>query len=67
MLAVAVGCVAMVIALAWLSDESSQWARWSATVRAFHLTYLVALGAAVYAAATLLGGLRLRHLEKGAS
>jgi putative peptidoglycan lipid II flippase len=66
-LAVGLGCAAMVIALIWLGDEPSLWANWSATNRAFHLAYLVALGAMVYAVATLLGGLRLRHLEKGAS
>jgi putative peptidoglycan lipid II flippase len=66
-LAVAVGCAAMVAALAWLSDDPSQWASWGATSRTSHLAFLIVLGAVVYVAATLLGGLRLRHLEKGAS
>jgi len=67
LLAVAVGCTAMVAVLAWLNDPPAQWAAWSAASRGYRLAFLIVLGAAAYVIATLAGGLRLRHLEKGAS
>jgi peptidoglycan biosynthesis protein MviN/MurJ (putative lipid II flippase) len=57
----------MLAALVWLQDPPSQWASWGASTRGYRLVFLIVLGAVVYAAATLAGGLRLRHLEKGAS
>jgi len=65
--AVGVGCAAMVAALVWQTAEPAQWAQWGAAKRSYHLVFLIALGAMVYTAATLAGGLRVRHLEKGAS
>jgi len=67
LLAVGVGCLAMVAVLAWLIDPPDQWAGWSAASRSYRLAFLIVLGAVVYMIATLAGGLRLRHLEKGAS
>jgi len=67
LVAVLAGSVAMVAALLWLNDASSQWATRDATSRAYHLVLLIVVGAGVYTAATLAGGLRLRHLEKGAT
>jgi putative peptidoglycan lipid II flippase len=67
LLAVGFGCTAMVAVLLWQSAEPAQWAQWGATARSSRLVYLIALGAAVFAVATLAGGLRLHHLEKGAS
>jgi putative peptidoglycan lipid II flippase len=67
LLAVGVGCAAMVAVLAWLNHPPTQWAEWGASSRSYHLAFLIVLGAGVYTVATLAGGLRLRHLEKGAS
>jgi putative peptidoglycan lipid II flippase len=67
LLAVALGGAAMVAVLLWLIGEPAQWAEAGALSRALRLAWLIALGAAVYAVATLAGGLRLRHLEKGSS
>jgi putative peptidoglycan lipid II flippase len=67
LLAVGAGCVGMVAFLAWQSDAPAQWAQWGASSRTAHLAFLIGVGAAVYAVAMLAGGLRLRHLEKGAS
>jgi putative peptidoglycan lipid II flippase len=67
LLAVGLGCAAMVAVLSWLSPQPAQWAQWGASARSSQLVFLILLGAAVYAAAMLAGGLRLRHLEKGAS
>jgi len=66
-LAVGTGCVAMVTVLWWQYGEVADWAAASAATRAVKLTALIGFGAVVYAAATLAGGLRYRHLEKGAS
>jgi putative peptidoglycan lipid II flippase len=66
-LAVGLGCTAMVAVLLWQSAEPAQWAQWGATARTTRLVFLITLGAAVFAVATLAGGLRLHHLEKGAS
>ena len=66
-LAVAAGCAAMAAVLVWQTGELSQWAQADAVSRAIRLAALIAVGAAVYAAATLAGGLRVRHLGKGGS
>jgi putative peptidoglycan lipid II flippase len=66
-LAVLIGCSAMGAALIWQTGDLSQWEQAGAVSRGLRLTWLVALGAAVYTIATLAGGLRLRHLEKGSS
>lgn len=66
-LAVTAGCAAMVALLVWQTGALPLWAEAPATVRATRLSVLVIVGALVYAAATLAAGLRLRHLEKGAS
>ncbi len=66
LLAVGVGCIAMVGALFWLGDAPSQWAGWGASSRTARLVLLIGTGVVVYGCATLLGGLRIRHLEKGA-
>jgi putative peptidoglycan lipid II flippase len=67
LLAVAAGCIAMVALLAWQTGGLPLWAEATAAVRATRLSVLVVVGALVYALATLAGGLRPRHLEKGAS
>lgn len=66
-LAVACGSIAMVAALLWQSGELADWAAASALERSLRLLVLIGLGALVYSVGTLAGGLRLRHLEKGAS
>jgi putative peptidoglycan lipid II flippase len=66
-LAVAAGCAAMAAVLVWQTGDLGQWAQAGAVSRAVRLAALIALGAAVYAAATLAGGLRVRHLGKGGS
>jgi putative peptidoglycan lipid II flippase len=66
-LAVACGSVAMVAALLWQFGELAGWAAASAPERSLRLLALIGFGAFVYAVGTLAGGLRLRHLEKGAS
>jgi putative peptidoglycan lipid II flippase len=67
LLAVAVGCVAMLAVLVWQTGGLPEWAEATAAVRATRLSVLIVVGALVYAVATLAGGLRPRHLEKGAS
>jgi putative peptidoglycan lipid II flippase len=67
LLAVGAGCVGMVAFLGWQTDAPAHWAQWGASSRTAHLAFLIAVGAAVYAVAMVAGGLRLRHLEKGAS
>jgi len=66
-LAVAAGCAAMCAALIWLSAEPAEWAQWGATERAMQLVLLIALGALIYGLAAVVGGLRVRHLAKGAA
>jgi len=61
------GCVAMWAALSWLKDDPPQWAQWGATERALQLMLLIASGVVIYGIAAILGGLRLRHLGKGAA
>jgi putative peptidoglycan lipid II flippase len=65
--AVLIGCSAMGAVLIWQTGSLSHWEQAGAVSRGLRLTWLVALGAAVYTIATLAGGLRLRHLEKGSS
>jgi putative peptidoglycan lipid II flippase len=67
MLAVLVACAAMLIAIVWQYGEISQWASASAIDRAMKLTGLILFGILVYGISILAGGLRKRHLEKGAS
>jgi putative peptidoglycan lipid II flippase len=67
LLAASVGGAAMVAVLAWQAVDPQQWAAWGATSRGIRLAYLIVLGAVVYSAATLAGGLRIGHLEKGSS
>jgi len=67
LLAVSLGGAAMVAALVWQSAAAQQWALWSAITRGFHLVWLILLGAVVYGVATLAGGLRIGHLERGSS
>lgn len=64
--AVLTGCAAMAAALAWQHAGVSEWADATASTRAWRLVILIGLGAAVYAVATVVGGLRPRHLGKGA-
>jgi len=67
LLAVTAGGAAMVGVLLWQAGDLPQWSEAGAISRALRLTWLIALGSAIYTAATLAGGLRLRHLEKGSS
>jgi hypothetical protein len=56
----------MAVAVSWQSGEVSVWADAPAVTRATNLTLLIFSGIAVYSLSLLLGGLRRRHLEKGA-
>jgi len=67
LLSVSVGGAAMAAVLAWQTADPQQWAAWGATSRGLRLGYLIVLGAVVYSLATLAGGLRIGHLEKGSS
>jgi putative peptidoglycan lipid II flippase len=67
LLAVSLGGAAMVAILAWQTADLQQWELWGVTSRGIRLVYLVVLGAVVYIAVTLAGGLRIGHLEKGSS
>jgi len=67
LLAVGVGCTAMAAVLVWLNGPPAEWATWGAASRGYRLAFLIVAGIVVYVIATLAGGLRLRHLEKGAS
>jgi putative peptidoglycan lipid II flippase len=64
--AVLLACVTMAVAVSWQSGEVSVWADAPAVTRATNLTLLIFSGIAVYSLSLLLGGLRRRHLEKGA-
>jgi putative peptidoglycan lipid II flippase len=65
LLAAGLGCVAMVAVLIWLTGALAAWAEAPAATRALRLSALIVAGALVYTLATLAGGLRPRHLEKG--
>jgi len=65
--AVLIGGAAMVAALWWQYGELSQWADAAGFSRTLRLSGLICLGAVVYVAATLAGGLRRHHLAKGSS
>jgi putative peptidoglycan lipid II flippase len=67
LLAVTVGGAAMAAVLLWQAGDRGEWAQADAVSRGLRLVWLVALGSAAYAVATLGGGLRLHHLEKGSS
>jgi putative peptidoglycan lipid II flippase len=66
-LAVLVGCAAMVAALLWQHGEVTAWAEAQALSRAPRLTAIIGLGAVIYGLTAWAGGLRRHHLEKGAS
>jgi hypothetical protein len=55
----------MVAVLIWLTGALAAWAEAPAATRALRLSALIVAGALVYTLATLAGGLRPRHLEKG--
>ena len=65
--AVIVACLAMVAALLWQYGDLETWVQASAVRRATKLCLLIGLGVAIYGATLLAGGLRRRHLEKGAA
>jgi len=67
MFAVLMACAAMVAAIIWQYGEISQWVDAPAFLRATKLGGLILLSVLVYSGAVLLGGLRRRHLEKGAT
>jgi putative peptidoglycan lipid II flippase len=64
-LAVAIGCLAMAALLTWWSPDLGRWAAAGAMERGLRLGGLLLAGMLAYVVATLAGGLRLRHLEKG--
>ena len=64
--AVALGSMAMVAALLWQYGEIHQWADSRATARAIRLATLIGSGMLVYTLVIVAGGLRKRHLVKGA-
>ncbi|CAD5379871.1 putative lipid II flippase MurJ [Pseudomonas sp. OF001] len=57
------GCAAMVALVWWLNAPSAAWFAWGWQRRALELSLLVGGGIAVYVAAMVLLGLRLRHLR----
>lgn len=57
------GCAAMVALVWWLNAPSAAWFAWGWQRRALELSLLVGGGIAVYVAAMVLFGLRLRHLR----
>jgi putative peptidoglycan lipid II flippase len=65
--AVVLGSLAMVAVLFWQYGEIHQWTEASATARAVRLITLIGSGMLVYALVIIAGGLRKRHLVKGAS
>jgi putative peptidoglycan lipid II flippase len=65
--AVVLGSLAMVAVLLWQYGEIHQWTEASATARAVRLITLIGSGMMVYALVIIAGGLRKRHLVKGAS
>ena len=66
-ISVVLGCLAMVAVLMWQQGDVSDWAAADALERALRLCALIGLGVVVYAVFLLTGGLRPRHLVKGAS
>jgi putative peptidoglycan lipid II flippase len=66
-LAVGTGSVAMVALLLWQADGVAGWTDATAWRRAARLAGLVGGGALIYTLGAVLGGLRPRHLAKGAS
>ncbi|MBT8063543.1 MAG: murein biosynthesis integral membrane protein MurJ [Gammaproteobacteria bacterium] len=64
---VVLACLAMVAALVWQHGDVGGWAAADALDRALRLCGLIGLGVVVYAVFLVTGGLRPRHLAKGAS
>jgi putative peptidoglycan lipid II flippase len=64
---VVLACLAMVAALVWQHGDVGGWATADALDRALRLCGLIGLGVVVYAVFLVTGGLRPRHLAKGAS
>ncbi|MBT8058895.1 MAG: murein biosynthesis integral membrane protein MurJ [Gammaproteobacteria bacterium] len=64
---VVLACLAMVAALVWQQGDVGGWAGADAWNRALRLCSLIGLGVVVYAVFLVTGGLRPRHLAKGAS
>ena len=67
LLSTALACVAMVAVLFWQDGPLHHWASASGWERSQKLSLLIGFGALVYGLAQWLGGLRLHHLQKGAS
>jgi putative peptidoglycan lipid II flippase len=65
--AVVMGSLAMVAVLFWQYGEIHQWTEASATARAIRLITLIGFGMLVYGLVIIAGGLRKRHLVKGAN
>ena len=63
---VLIACAAMSIVIIWQTGAVGTWADAPAFARAMKLTLLILSGIAIYGVTLLLGGLRRRHLEKGA-
>jgi putative peptidoglycan lipid II flippase len=57
------GCAAMVALVWWLNAPSAEWFAWGWQRRAAELSLLVGGGIAVYVAAMVMLGLRMRHLR----
>lgn len=66
-LAVTMACAVMVGLLFWQYDDMASWVDAPASVRAARLAILIGLGAAAYGLTLFAGGLRPRHLAKGAA
>jgi putative peptidoglycan lipid II flippase len=63
----ALACLAMAAFLLWRHGDVGGWAVAGGWERSLDLGLLIGGGALVYGLALLLGGLRLHHLQKGAS
>ena len=65
MAAVILATAGMAVGLAWYGGDLAMWIDWAAGERALRMLALVAAGILAYLLLLLLGGLRIRHLEKG--
>ncbi len=63
--ATVLACIAMTALLLWVDPGLDAWLRAGAWPRAYHLAGLIAVGAACYAVAALVAGLRPGHFARG--
>lgn len=55
--------VAMALLVGWLAGDLGQWLLWSSSMRAWHLTWIIAAGMVSYIFILFLSGMRVSHFQ----